>query len=176
MTSILESLRTDVRSRDEAEFSLGDTLDVKASILLIVVIFLAGITSGLLTSEGSRGHPLLLWIQLLCAAFLIVSGVLIIYVIWPRTYLMEDENRASKLLDYFAEYPAAEIEPSVGTQILKEDISKAVERVTHNHAINLEKSRALSYAFYTALPALIIELLSTVMLLHSRALLKGHIL
>lgn len=194
MTSILELLRADIRSRDEAEFSLGDTLDVKASILLVVVIFLAGVTGGLLTSGGARayssstwiqllcanfllgGYSSLMWIQLLCAIFFLVSGGSIVYVVWPRTYLMEDENRASTLLEYFAEDPAAETDLPVGEKILREDISKAVDRVRHNHTLNARKSLALQGAFYAAIPALILELVSAAMVLYLPALLKGHIL
>jgi hypothetical protein len=177
MASILELLRADIRSRDEAEFSLGDTLDVKASILLVVVIFLADVTGGLLASKSPHAHVILIWAQLLCAIFLLISGGLIVYAVWPRAYLMEIETRASNLLRYFEEDPSTETDLSVGEQILREDISKAVDRVRHNHAINVRKSRILSWAFYAALPALALELASTVILLYySRALLKGHIL
>lgn len=167
MPRVLELLISESRSRDEAEFALGDTLDVKASILLVVVIFLAGITGGLLASVGGE-HGSMKWAQIVCAIFLFASGILIVYVIWPRAYLTEGENRASDLLKYFEENPMAEADPEIEITILKDDISETGKRIVHNREVNAKKSRALRWAFYTVIPALVLELLSAarVLLMH----------
>jgi hypothetical protein len=164
MASTLESLRADIRLQDQAELSLGDTLDVKASILLLIVIFLEGMSVGLISTRWPARSQALNF-QLAGAVLLAISGILVLVVIWPRDYAAESQSRASELLAYFEGNPGAEGDPAVAEAILKEDISKALERVTDNHAINATKSRILYFAFYVAALAMAFEVVSALMAL-----------
>ncbi len=164
MASVLETLRADVRSQDQAELSLGDTLDVKASILLVIVVFLEGITVDLISAKWPL-RTAALDFQLACGALLAVSGILILRVIWPTDYSVEDENRAQELLSYFEDNPGAAVDLLVTEVILKSDITITLERVTNNHAVNARKSNILYWAFYVATFVSGLEIMSALLAL-----------
>ena len=75
---------------DDLERGLGDILDVKASILLVAVVFLVDVSKRLMESEGqASGYPLLqASVQVVSVFLLTASVVLILLEWWPRRYAL----------------------------------------------------------------------------------------
>ena len=76
-----------LNAKDELTYQRGDTLDVKASIVLVVVTFLAGESAELLAKGNLT--PAGKVTQIIAAAFLALAGILVWSQLWPREYEVE---------------------------------------------------------------------------------------
>jgi hypothetical protein len=138
-------------AKDELTFQRGDTLDVKASIVLVVVTFLAAqsvdlLSKGNLTSLERFG-------QVVAIVSLALAGIVVWLQLWPREYEIE---AAEKLFQWRAELcKFFEGEPDAGSKVstlFKNGIiERTVERIEVNGAINKTRSSLLvwSYVFTT---------------------------
>ena len=144
-----ERLLDEIDSKDDLAVRLGDTLDVKASILLAVITLLATQTAYFLDKE-TPGLPHYL---LIGAAGLLGLGTLAAFAeLWPREYhLPVPESsgiaRAAELRDLYSQHEG--IESSVMfSEFTKDEIGWAQYRISKNKAINEQKSLCLQVSFY----------------------------
>lgn len=142
---------------DDSERSLGDVLDVKASVALVAVTFLAGVSAQLITMQGLS--PLWIKIQLpiqiVALLLLSVAGALIITELWPSDYSALPTPKADA--DWIERLSAAgESATAILDAVLKHKLSSAIERVEHNRKINDRKSVLLDWAFKLLAGALIL--------------------
>jgi hypothetical protein len=144
--------------RDQQELSLGDTLDVKAGILLALIAVLGTITSTLLADSH-----LAKWIQVAQVVSLVAAAIGAFCAFWvlvPRDYLLEGLPILHKpwiesvlTRDNIA-LDQAELELFDGLTTLAE------ARIAENHNLNVKKSRWLAVAFWPAMVALLIDIIS----------------
>jgi hypothetical protein len=133
---------------DDSERSLGDVLDVKASVALVAVTFLAGVSAQLITMQGLSPlwSKIQLPIQIVALLLLSVTGALIITELWPSDYLAlptpkDDADWIERLS--VAGKSATEVLDTVS----KRKLSSAIEGVEHNKKINDRKSSLLHWVF-----------------------------
>src|ERR1700692_3170529 len=155
-----ELLYQKIEERDKLEFSLCDSTDVKASVLLLLITFLAGLSASLLAEKG-----LDIWLrsgQGFVIALLAVSMMLSVLCLMPRDYSTEkppEEYREwlSKLRTYFDGKPDAETE--VFNQFKSGTIVKTLERISQNYDVNRNKLKYLRGSFWFLIAALGTELI-----------------
>jgi hypothetical protein len=133
---------------DDSERSLGDVLDVKASVALVAVTFLAGVSAQLITMQGLSPlwSKIQLPVQIVALLLLSVAGGLIIKELWPSDYSALPTPKADA--DWIERLSAAgENATAVLDTLLKHKLSSAIERVEKNKKINDRKSVLLDWAF-----------------------------
>jgi len=144
---------------DESERALGDVLDVKASVALIVATFLASVSAQLIAIQGLS--PLWREIQLLgqivALLSLSVAGALIFAELWPRDYLSlstpkKDSEWIEQLVATGTDHTA------VLNTVIHHKLSSAINRVEHNKKINDKKSAFLDWAFKLLAVAIVLVL------------------
>jgi len=151
MTTI-EFLGERTRERDRFELDLGDTFDVKASIVLLILTFLGTISATMLTADKLTTVPKLAQIPVIAA--IVISGIFCVACLWPKDYLFDDlpETYANWLAD-LGESDSEQLE---GVTSLSLELANG--RITHNHALNKTKAWSLNGAFWFMALALFVEL------------------
>jgi hypothetical protein len=151
-----------IKSQDDLEFTLGDTLDIKTSIVLVVITFLATQSADFL-----RGIPPLstFWrcIQILSTLSLIVAGGVALYELFPREYMARMSpgkflGWVKELSEFYKDH--ADAESKIVSAIDDAELKKVETRFARNSAINALKSKLLEWSFYFTLAALVINLLT----------------
>jgi hypothetical protein len=144
---------------DDSERSLGDVLDVKASVALVAVTFMAGVSAQLITMQGLSPlwSKIQLPVQIVALLLLAVAGALIVIELWPSDYLglptpKEDADWIERLS------AAGENAAVVLDSVLKYKLSSAIDRVEHNKKINERKAGLLHWAFKLLAAALALVL------------------
>jgi hypothetical protein len=144
---------------DDSERSLGDVLDVKASVALVAVTFLAGISAQLLVMQGLSPcwYKVQVSVQLCALVLLAIAGGFIIAELWPSDYVSqptpkEDADWIDKLV---ADNPNFD---AVFDKVLKHKLKSAMDRVESNRKINEKKSRLLSWIFRLTAGAVLLVL------------------
>jgi hypothetical protein len=152
------------KRKEDREVSLGDTLDVKASIILVIVAFL-GATSGTILSSADLGLSIKL-LQIVTLISLAVSGLCAFGALWPKDYWMEDFPSEYKSWVAQIEQDREErkfFKPAISV-ILESDMNTIAERIDKNSGHNKDKSAWLIRSFKSLIPALAGELISLVLL------------
>lgn len=133
---------------DDSERSLGDVLDVKASVVLVAVTFIAGISGQLLVMQelSPCWHKVQVSAQLCALVLLAIAGGLIIAELWPSDYVSqptpkEDAEWIDKLMVDNCDCNV------VLDKVLKHKLKSATERVESNKKISDRKSELLSWVF-----------------------------
>lgn len=143
-----------IREKDAKEFSLGDVLDVKTSVLLAVIVFLAAQSDQFFRANTSLGY----WglrIQYISVLALMLAGLFAILELIPREYFTEaspekDEKWLRELISHFSNAPNAD--DLILSQVFQGRYERTKERVEGNIALNKRKSRLLGFCFaFTAL-------------------------
>jgi len=131
---------------------LGDTFDVKASIVLLILTFLGTISATMLTVDSITRIAKLAQIPVI--ASIVISGVFCVACLWPKDYLLDD------LPETYANWLAglAESESDRLESITHLSLELANRRITHNHALNKTKTWCLNGAFWSMSVALFVEL------------------
>lgn len=143
-------------ARDQAETSLADVLDMKASILLVMVVFLAAFVPDVLRVPGL---PISLKILQAANAVILGAGVVILTrELWPRKYRFEHEGCLADLGDYLTKYHA-DINDENMIQMLQNASSEAIARVKYNCGLNMAKQRLLKIAFWLVLVGLLSQVI-----------------
>jgi predicted membrane protein len=133
---------------DDSERSLDDVLDVKASVALVAVTFLAGVSAQLITKQGLTPlwSKIQLPVQIVALLLLSVAGALIITELWPADYSTLPTPKADA--DWIEKLGAAGKDSvAVLDAVLNNKLSSAIERVEHNKKITDRKSVLLHWAF-----------------------------
>ena len=134
--------------RDEREFSVGDTLDVKTSVILAVIVFLAAQSDSFFHSTIIGWS---LYLQYISVAALILAGIFAVLELWPRNYQQEDsplkyDEWMEKLRLHYSE--SENVESDVLEQAILGRTQAARERAESNIRVNNRKSALLQAAFY----------------------------
>jgi hypothetical protein len=145
--------------QDELEFDLGDTLDIKMSIVLVLIVFLAEQSSKFLEiSMPLHWHN----IQRGAVGVLIVAGILSLWELFPRTYktrMGHDEFLAwvQQLREFYEHEGVVNPEAKIAEFIRIKDAQRTRERIAANKGLNARKSTALSWSFYFVILAVLLN-------------------
>jgi hypothetical protein len=140
-----------LNAKDELTYQRGDTLDVKGSIVLVVVTFLAGqsadlLAKGNLSSIGKAA-------QIVAAISVAFAGILVWAELWPRGYEVEAAEKLpewkAELEQFYEDDPDASAK--VSAVLIAGIAERTTERIYANDAINKTRSNLLlgSYIFAT---------------------------
>jgi hypothetical protein len=146
---------------DEISYQAGDVLDVKASIVLLVVTFL-GTLSGQIVSVPDL-PPIVKIIQVIAVAALCMSGLLTIAALWPRDFdIPRDPKKlalyVNALVEHFSDKPKPE---DLALQWYEQArVDSVIDRITTNRGFASSKSRLNKWAFYAVAASLLAELIS----------------
>lgn len=153
--------------RDQQEFALGDTLDIKTGLMLTGLTFLAILTSDLMKSTGvshvevwavlSRHLPLTVtffqWTaQFISVLAIIVGGVYSVFVLFPRDYYREPVpskyvNWVDETEKYREAHPDEDVEPVTAKKLVAKRLENAIGNVQTNLELNKRKSGYMFVAF-----------------------------
>ncbi len=146
------------RERDRFELELSDTLDVKASIVALVLTFLGTIAATILTADRASTTAKLA--QLPVMAGVAVSWIFCVGCLRPKVYLLDDlPETYAKSLASLGQSDDERLE-----RITDLNIELANGRINHNHGLNATKIRALNRAFWSMSVALFVELAAIALL------------
>ncbi len=161
---IYERLLQEMNSKDDLAIKLGDGLDVKASILLLVITFLATQTAYFLDKHAA-GLPHYL---LVAAGVLLGCATIAAFVeLWPRTYVLplpekSGIDRAAELRDFYSQHEGVEADVMVA-EFTKNEMGWAQSRISTNQGINHVKARWLEWSFYLTAVAMIFNIATLLM-------------
>lgn len=132
--------------RNSHELARGDVIDVKASILLVVIFFLAD-----KISELKAVSQLPAIIRYAGCFALAICAVLCIAALWPRNYSTEpmphqNEEWIIRLERYFADDMQA-----VDDDVAESNFVRLKDRAKANKKISDRKMRYLEYSFYVVI-------------------------
>jgi hypothetical protein len=147
-----EFLGERTRERDRFELDLGDTFDVKASIVLLILTFLGTISATMLTADRLAAAAKLAQIPVI--ASIVISGIFCVACLWPKDYLFDDLPEA--YANWLADLGESDSEQLEGVISLSLELANG--RIIHNHALNKTKAWSLNGAFWFMALALFIEL------------------
>lgn len=141
---------------DKQELALGDVLDVKAGILFGMIAILCAISSVLLTDPHlAKGLQIAQAISLVVAA---IAAACTFWVLIPRTYHLP--SRPAALKEWFRN-TLERSEPGNEEWMISEGLTLGMsERIEANRVVNSTKSQWMIYAFWTAMAALLIDLVT----------------
>ncbi len=147
--------------RDKEEFALGDTLDIKTSIILVVLTFLASQASNLLPTMNANFSSTVVVLFYAAIAFLLLGGMAAVGELWPRNYNREAtpekyEKWLDDLRDYYKGEPDPESRALAEATLRRAEITK--ERIQSNLAINRQKSWLMTTAFIATVIAFTLNL------------------
>jgi hypothetical protein len=157
----------DSAKRKEAhEIALGDVLDVKASIVLVVIAFLGTVSGGILSAASPRVW--VKWLQIVVVITLALASIFGFRALWPADYWLEDfpdkyKNWIGELESYYEVHGLA---GPLQDLILGEDLKTVAKRIDKNHQLNARKSLWLFRSFRLLVPALTAEVISLACLAH----------
>lgn|ERR1039458_6381761 len=144
--------------RDRMEFSLGDTLDVKAGIVLAIITIL-GTLSGTLLSVTSIPR----WeqvAQLTSVGILALGCFFAVAAVLPRKYILSAtpqdlQSWQTALRKYYIDNPDNSVEVD---SVVDQNITMlAAARIETNHAINSAKSCWIERSIWPVVVALVIN-------------------
>jgi len=167
-TEDLRAVESVAFERDQQEFALGDTLDIKTGLILASLTFLAILSGDLMKSSGishvecwamlTDKQPMitgafLQWLaQLVSVLAIIVGGTYSVLVLYPRDYDREPppSKYVSWIADmekYRADYPNANVQPVTADDLTAARIDNAIANVKKNGDNNKRKSSLMFVAF-----------------------------
>jgi hypothetical protein len=161
LTKEYEQLIADnLKFQNEIQYELGDTLDIKTSIALVVIIFLAEQSGKFLESPiPLHWHN----IQEASVAGLVIAGVLAVYELFPRIYKVGLEppqflKWANETKDICAKDGSTNSISECIEHIRTKSIEIERKRFTTNSKHNAKKSKVVEWLFFLTMGALIFNL------------------
>ena len=180
---VMRAVESAAFERDQQEFALGDTLDIKTGLILAALTFLAIQTGDLMKSAGvshvqvlatfagnaPMSSAFIQWLaQFVSVLALIVGGIYSILVLKPRDY--DREPPPNKYMNWIRDtdkyretYPEAEVEPVTAEKLNAKRIENAIANVQNNIAHNTLKSNLMFKAFTCAAVAFAANVLTLAM-------------
>jgi hypothetical protein len=149
--------------RDKIEFALADTLDVKTSVILIVIVFLAEQSRHFLESNPSYYMH---WIQFASVTALVLAGIFAVFELCPRDYWQADtptrwDEWIAKLKAHYSE--SDNPDSLVLEQAMEGHTEMARKRTEKNILTNKRKAVYLQIAFWFTIASFTLNLLTLVM-------------
>lgn len=146
---IQNAIADDARRLDEIFFQLGDVLDVKASIILVVITFLGALSGQVLVLKDL---PLTIKLMQVIAVLLLTASLSVtICSLWPREF--DAPPKPEEWLDYLEQLTKHfEDEQTDSSDLILEEFEKAkarrtLERIAKNRGITNTKSDFNTWAF-----------------------------
>lgn len=168
MSAIGEMLLGEMNAKEDLALRLGDAMDVKASIGLAVILFLATQTAYFL----DKGLPRLgIVMQLFSIVCVVLAAIFSLLELWPRTYILPEPEsdyipkRLEELKQHYSPYPDAE--SNVTEAFVNDEIQWAKNRITDSQRKNRIKSYRLEVSFWCTGAAVILNLLTTSLFLRT---------
>jgi hypothetical protein len=160
---LLEALN----AKDDLVFKLGDTLDVKSSIVMVVITFVGTETAYFFTKDLSGTTHVF---QCISVFFLVLATVFSIAGLWPRDYwMMKPEDLsigyAATLRDHYSQNGEA-AEQSILDNLISAETDWAIARIKDNGKINKQKAQWLNVAFGSTALAILFNVLTLVWFTH----------
>jgi hypothetical protein len=158
-----ERLLGEINAKEDLSLRLGDALDVKASIGLALILFLATQTAYFLDKGLSHFG---LWMQYGSIASVVLAAFFAVRELWPRKYILPEPEseiipeRIGELNQYFQTYSAAypDVIGNVEKALLKDEIRWATNRIADNQKKNRIKSDSLNFSFWFTVPAIVLNI------------------
>jgi hypothetical protein len=147
-SDVYKILKEHTLERDRIELSTGDVLDVKAGLLLVMLVFLAEQTSNIFQANLNAFQAFLDWVSILG---LIIGGLLAVVQLMPKKYsVLSYPGAYEKWLHGLRSLYSEEKNPEAEVMRVAEDaeISQAVERIDRNLELNRNKIRLIKLCFY----------------------------
>jgi hypothetical protein len=162
-----EKLLDEMTTKDDLEVRLGDTLDVKASIGLVVITFLATQTVYFLDKHPS-GFPH--GLQIASGIFLAAATIAAFVVLWPRNYMLplpesSGIDRATELREFYAQHENVETSTMI-SQFIQDEIGWTKIRILANEKQNETKSFWLEKSFYLTAIAMVMNIVTLLYFMH----------
>lgn len=180
---VMRAVEASAFERDQQEFALGDTLDIKTGLILAGVTFLAILTGDLMKSTGVShvevfatikgvapiNSAFVRWIALFISLLAIVgAGIFSVLVLIPRNY--DREPVPTKYLswiketeEYRAKYPEAGVEPITAEKLIAKRVENALSNIQKNIKHNKRKSSLMFIAFNFMVVSLAMNLFTLAM-------------
>jgi|SRR5438445_5729203 len=166
MAEMLRMIREEIHAKEDLALRLGDALDVKASIGLAVILFLATQTAYFL----DKGLPSLgAAMQIFSISCIVLAAVFALLELWPRTYILPEPEsavlprRLSELKAHYSPYPNAD--SHIAEAFLRDEIEWAKSRIADSQEKNRSKSKRLEVSFWCTAAAVILNLLTVLLFL-----------
>jgi hypothetical protein len=154
--SLEQTLAEYAFQRDQQEFNLGDTLDIKTGLILAALTFLA-IQSGEFLKPGITVYEA--FVQTFSVPALALGGIFVIWELIPRKY--DRDRTPEEYISWIEQKKAAGHTESEMPNIVANLRLKLVnQRIATNLAINKTKSWAMDRAFLCTMVAFGLNLLT----------------
>jgi hypothetical protein len=172
VSKINERLLKELEDKDASGIALSDSLDVKASIVLLLATLLATEIAYLFDKHPSG---LTFYFIVVASMSLAASLLAAIVALWPRTFIYPDPestiSRLYKLEKIFNDFEgmtnsAEETERNVLNQLAFDEIGWCRGRIANNQRNNRSKAWWLNTSFYATAAALLFALSAFVLLSH----------
>jgi hypothetical protein len=168
MAAIAEIRLGEINAKEDLSLRLGDALDVKASIGLAVILFLATQSAYLL----DKGLPRFgMAMQIVAIACVVLAAVFALMELWPQVYVLpepespEISQRIKELTVHYGNYP--DVEMHAAKAFMDDQIYWATKRIAGNQKKNRWKSTLLALSFLFTGGAVAINLLTVLLSLRT---------
>lgn len=155
-------LRERLNLREQQLMQQADALDVKASILLVAVTFLAGHSMYLLSKQATG---FIRWDQFTSVLLQIVAGIILSLQLRIRTYKAEMTHQYPTWRNQIVEHHEGESREQVEHSLNEGIRTMSLERITDAAEINENKARFVNLAYWVILAAFFCNLAAIVPLL-----------
>jgi len=154
----------EMNSKDDLTFRVGDTLDMKASILLAAITLLA---TQVFYFLDKRQAGLAYYLLLVSAVLLAGATVAAFLELRPRKYIIpipekSGIDRAAELKRFYSQHEGVEVETMMA-EFTKDQMGWAQSRISTNMDINKTKADWLERSFYLTACAMILNIIALFM-------------
>jgi hypothetical protein len=163
--ALAEMVLGEVKAKEDLTLRLGDSLDVKASIGLALILFLATQTA----YYFDKGLPYYgACLQKLSIVCIVLAALFAVAELWPRKFFLPDPEsdyvtrRIAELTEHYSQYPDAD--SNIAGEFAKETAQWTKVRIADNQKKNKVKSALLNWSFGFTLVAVILNLLTLLLI------------
>jgi hypothetical protein len=158
---LAERLLEEINAKEDLSLRLGDALDIKASIGLAVILFLATQNAYFLEKSLPK---ITVWVQFVSIGCVAIAALFALWELWPRMYILPQPespivtDRIEQLNQHYGSYPNTE--ENVRQALLQDEIRWATGRIADNQKKNGWKSALLNWSFWLTGIAVVLNLLT----------------
>lgn len=158
---IVDLVAEDAKRLDEIKYQVGDVLDVKASIILVAVTFLATLSGEILAVSDLPAAIKI--IQVVAVVAVSVGGISTLWALWPRKFDIpprpdESSAYAEELEEHFR--GKLDSDELIVKQFTQTVMTLRLERIAANDKLASSKTKLNKCAFYSIGVAVFAELAS----------------
>lgn len=166
MAELAEIRLEEINAKEDLSLRLGDALDVKASIGLAVILFLATQSAYFLDKHLRTLGVATQVISIVC---IVCAAMFALLELWPRPYILPEPEseyipkRIEELKQHYSPYP--NVESNVANAFINDEIQWAKNRIASNQRKNKLKSTFLNWSFWFTGAAVVLNMVTTLMFL-----------